>query len=83
MPDSLTAIIFEENRWYIAQCIEIDVASQGNDPDEAFGNLQEALKLHLQIPVTTRAIGGFSESVAEALVLHPSATVKNWKIGNE
>ena len=34
--------------WYIAQCLEVDVASQGHTIDEALANLAEAVELYLE-----------------------------------
>ncbi len=34
--------------WYIAQCLEADVASQGHTIDEALANLAEAVELYLE-----------------------------------
>ena len=57
-----TASISREGRWYVAQCLEIDVASQGRTEREAFHNLREALALHLEQPSATLAptIRGFA-----------------------
>ncbi|WP_459178172.1 type II toxin-antitoxin system HicB family antitoxin [Leptospira santarosai] len=38
---------------YVAQCLEVDVASQGGTEEEALSNLQEALELHFEDPVAT------------------------------
>lgn len=38
----------------MAQCLEIDVASQGATEDDALQNLKEALELHFEPPVATR-----------------------------
>jgi hypothetical protein len=35
LPRSLTAALHQEEDWYIAQCLEVDVASQGHTIDEA------------------------------------------------
>jgi predicted RNase H-like HicB family nuclease len=48
----LTAAIWQEGKWYVSQCVEIDVASQGLTEDEALGNLQEAIVLYLQDDAT-------------------------------
>lgn len=45
----LTASITHEGAWYVAQCLEIDVASQGTTIEDAIANLQEALELHLDL----------------------------------
>jgi predicted RNase H-like HicB family nuclease len=41
----LTAAISREGDWFVAQCLEVDVASQGSSLDEARANLVEALTL--------------------------------------
>ncbi len=79
MQKTLNAIIFEEDGWYISQCIEIDVASQGNTDEEAFANLQQALTLHLAPPTATSA-GRFASSVAEALQRLPAGITMRWEL---
>jgi predicted RNase H-like HicB family nuclease len=44
----LTAAVTKEGTWYVAQCLEVDVASQGETVEEALANLQEALALHFE-----------------------------------
>lgn len=41
----LTATVTREDDGYVAQCIEVDVASQGDTVEEALANLREALEL--------------------------------------
>jgi predicted RNase H-like HicB family nuclease len=41
----LTAVIEKEDNIYISLCPELDIASQGNTPEEAKSNLVEALEL--------------------------------------
>jgi predicted RNase H-like HicB family nuclease len=48
MPGTLTAALHREEDWYIAQCLEVDVASQGHTIDEALANLAEAVELYLE-----------------------------------
>jgi predicted RNase H-like HicB family nuclease len=43
-----TAAVHQEEDWYVAQCLEIDVASQGRGIDEALANLSEAVGLYLE-----------------------------------
>ena len=38
---------------YIAQCLEADIASQGESQVAALGNLREALELHFDEPWAT------------------------------
>ena len=53
MKQSFTASVLQEGEWYIAQCIQVDVASQGATEDEALDNLRDALELHFTPPVDT------------------------------
>ena len=42
MPETLrtlTAVLHREEDWYVAQCLEVDVASQGHTIDEALASL--------------------------------------------
>ncbi len=48
------AAVWREGKWYVAQCLEIDVASQGESEEEALANLREALELNFEAPVATR-----------------------------
>jgi predicted RNase H-like HicB family nuclease len=53
MKQKFTASIWQEDEWFVAQCAEVDVASQGKTEDEALENLQDALELHFTPPVAT------------------------------
>ena len=50
---TFTASISRENEWFIAQCLEVDIASQGKSEDEAVDNLREALELYFEPPRPT------------------------------
>ena len=49
------ASVWQEGDWFIAQCLEVDVASQGKNEEEALENLREALELHFEPPCATTA----------------------------
>jgi predicted RNase H-like HicB family nuclease len=53
MKREFAATVWREGDWYVSQCLEIDVASQGRTEKEALENLREALELHLRPPVAT------------------------------
>lgn len=40
-------MIQKEEEWYVAKCVDNNVASQGKTIDEALKNLKEALELYL------------------------------------
>ncbi len=44
----LTAAITHEAAWYVARCLEVEVASQGETVEEALDNLREALELYFE-----------------------------------
>jgi predicted RNase H-like HicB family nuclease len=46
MKQTFTASIWQEGHWFVAQCLEVDIASQGETETEALTNLSEALSLH-------------------------------------
>ena len=46
-----TASVCREGEWYVAQALEVDVASQGESVDDALANLREALELHFEPPI--------------------------------
>nr|WP_235593270.1 type II toxin-antitoxin system HicB family antitoxin [Leptospira interrogans] len=50
---SFTASVWQEEKMYVAQCLEANIASQGETEPEALSNLQEALELHFENPVAT------------------------------
>jgi predicted RNase H-like HicB family nuclease len=43
-----TAVIQQEDKWFVALCPELDVASQGKTVEEARANLAEAVQLVLE-----------------------------------
>ncbi|NQW24281.1 MAG: type II toxin-antitoxin system HicB family antitoxin [SAR202 cluster bacterium] len=53
MKHQLTAVVSQEGGWYIAQCLEVDVASQGETQETALSNLKEAVELHFDNPRAT------------------------------
>lgn len=50
MKQIFTANVWKEDQWFVAQCREVDVASQGESEEEALTNLCEALELHFEPP---------------------------------
>jgi predicted RNase H-like HicB family nuclease len=44
----LTAAITREGDWYVARCLEVEVASQGETFEQARSNLVEALELFFE-----------------------------------
>jgi len=53
MERTFTASVWREESWFVAQCVEVDVASQGESEEQALMNLREALELHFEEPQST------------------------------
>ncbi len=53
MKQTFTASVWQEGEWFVAQCREVDVASQGLSEEEALENLRDALELHFTHPAAT------------------------------
>ena len=44
----LTATVVADGDWFVARCVEVEVASQGRTIEEALANLREALELYFE-----------------------------------
>lgn len=53
MKRQFSASVWREGDWFVAQCLEVDVASQGESEEEVLANLREALELHFEPPLAT------------------------------
>lgn len=42
------SVVYQEGKYYVAQCLNVDVSSFGESEREALHNLQEALELYLE-----------------------------------
>ena len=54
MKRPFSATVWREGDWYVSQCLEMDIASQGETEEEALANLKEALELHFEPPQASR-----------------------------
>ena len=45
---TIKAIVRKGEKFYVAECIEVNVVTQGQTLDETIANLQEAVALHLE-----------------------------------
>ena len=48
-----TASVVREGDWFVAQCLEVDIASQGETEADALHSLAEAIALHFTPPIAT------------------------------
>jgi len=80
-----TIAIHQDEDWYVAKCVENNVASQGRTIDDALANIKEALELYFEdndeLPVMKRQFittdyGDCCVMGAKYPLLKPSAVVK-------
>jgi len=45
---SVTAIIHKGEKFFIGECLEVDIITQGNTIDEVLSNLKEAIALYFE-----------------------------------
>lgn len=45
-----TASVYRDGEWYVAQALEVDIASHGHSVEEALASLREALTLYFAPP---------------------------------
>ena len=45
---NIHAVIFHSDGYYVANCLEVAVVTQGRTLDETLDNLREAVNLHLE-----------------------------------
>jgi predicted RNase H-like HicB family nuclease len=58
-------VIYKEGKYYVSQCLNVDVSSFGSTIDEAAANLKEALQLYFEddksrweyIPISEALVG--------------------------
>ncbi len=43
-----TNVVWKEDKYFVAQCLNVDVSSFGKTYEEALNNLEEALELYLE-----------------------------------
>jgi predicted RNase H-like HicB family nuclease len=46
--DSIHVVLTRDKKYYVAECLEIAVVTQGKTLDELLENLKEAVSLHLE-----------------------------------
>ena len=44
----LQNVVWKEGKYYVAQCLNVDISSFGESRDEALKNLDDALNLYLE-----------------------------------
>ena len=68
---SIHVVIAESEGWYVAECLEVAVVTQGRSLDETLANLRSALELHLDDEELARA--GLMSSSVRLVVSHETS----------
>ncbi len=63
----ISALTWKENDMYIAQAVEVEVASQGTTKIDALNNLKEALELYFEDNSTTNNNEAYQDISLEKL----------------
>jgi len=53
---NLRSVVWKEGKYYVAQCLNIDVSSFGKNKKEALINLNEALELYFEDVASPRIV---------------------------
>ena len=53
MKRNMSYVVWQEGEWFVAQCRDLVIASQGHTEEEAVENLRDALQLYFTPPVAT------------------------------
>lgn len=53
MKKQLSYVVWQEGEWFIAQCRDVVISSQGHSEEEAVENLRDALRLYFTPPIAT------------------------------
>ena len=65
MMKKIKYVIYKEGKYYVSQCLNVDISSFGSTIDEASANLKEALQLYFEddkshwdyLPISEALIG--------------------------
>jgi predicted RNase H-like HicB family nuclease len=61
---SLKYVVYREGKYFVSQCLNVDVASFGKTIDEAVANLKDAVELYLK----DDSPSSFYHEVGDALI---------------
>lgn len=65
----LKNVVWKEGKYYVAQCLNVDVSSFGKTKKEALKNLDEALELYFEGKKTDRIIKVNNPELVELSIL--------------
>lgn len=62
---SLKYIVYKEDKYFVSQCLNVDVSGFGNTLQEAIDNLNEALQLYFDDKKTSQTFLNINETMAK------------------
>jgi len=66
----LKYIVYKEDKYYVSQCLNVDISSFGNTIQEAIDNLIEALELYLEDKEAVKNIISIKETMMGETLIH-------------
>lgn len=48
LSSGLHVLVWKEDKWFVARCVEVEVTSQGKSKQEALKNIEEAIELYFE-----------------------------------
>ncbi len=75
-PSAIHAVVSESEGWFVAECLEVAVVTQGRTLDETLANLRSALALHLDDEELSRT--GLSAAPRLVVSYETSAFASEW-----
>jgi predicted RNase H-like HicB family nuclease len=70
MTKTLKYVVHKEGKYYVSQCLNVDVSSFGSTVQEAIDNLNEALLLYFEDKETLHTITPIQETLIGETRLH-------------
>lgn len=68
---NLNSVVWKEGKYYVSQCLDVDVSSFGKTKKEALDMLQDALELYFEdAPLPAKAKRVKEPSLASVTLLH-------------
>jgi predicted RNase H-like HicB family nuclease len=67
---SLKYVVYKEDKYYVSQCLNVDVSSFGNTIQEAIDNLNEALALYFEDSKSFKEVPIINETLLGELFIN-------------
>jgi predicted RNase H-like HicB family nuclease len=67
---ALKYIVYKEGKYYVSQCLNVDISSFGNSITDAVENLKEALRLYFEDKDASQHILNIEETMMGETILN-------------